>query len=42
MVEYQNKTALLTGYYKSRGVVRTIDGVGSVDDVEKRIVQAIG
>jgi adenylate kinase len=42
MVEYQTKTALLTGYYKARGVVRAVDGVGSVDDVEKRIVQALG
>ena len=41
MVEYETKTALLTGYYKSRGVVRPIDGVGSVDDVEKRIVAAL-
>jgi adenylate kinase len=41
MVEYQTKTALLTGYYKARGVVRTVDGVGSVDEVEKRIIQAL-
>jgi adenylate kinase len=42
MVEYETKTALLTGYYKARGVVRPVDGVGSVDDVEKRIVTALG
>ncbi len=42
MVEYETKTALLTGYYKQRGVVRPIDGVGSVDDVEKRILSALG
>ncbi len=41
MMEYETKTALLTGYYKARGVVRPIDGVGSVDDVEKRIVRAL-
>ncbi len=40
MHEYETKTALLTGYYKARGVVREIDGVGSVDEVEKRIVGA--
>ena len=40
--EYWSKTALLTGYYSTRGVVRTIDGTGSVDQVEKRIVEALG
>jgi adenylate kinase len=42
MIEYETKTALLTGYYKARGVVRPVDGVGTVDDVEKRIVKALG
>jgi adenylate kinase len=41
MEEYQSKTALLTGYYKTRGVVRTVDGVGTVDEVEKRILKAL-
>ncbi|MCA1827167.1 MAG: adenylate kinase [Myxococcales bacterium] len=41
MVEYETKTALLTGYYKARGVVRPVDGVGSVEDVEKRIIKAL-
>jgi len=41
MTEYESKTALLTGYYKARGVVRAVDGVGTVDEVEKRIVQAL-
>ena len=41
MVEYLDKTALLTGYYKTRGVVRPVDGVGTVDEVEKRIGQAL-
>ena len=41
MLEYLDKTALLTGYYKTRGVVRPVDGVGSVDEVEKRIGQAL-
>jgi adenylate kinase len=41
LAEYQNKTALLTGYYKPRGVVRTIDGVGSPEEVENRIVAAL-
>jgi len=41
MVEYETKTALLSGYYKPRGVVRPVNGVGSVDDVEQRIVSAL-
>jgi adenylate kinase len=41
MAEYATKTALLTGYYKARGVVRPVSGVGTVDEVEKRIVQAL-
>jgi adenylate kinase len=39
--EYETKTSLLTGYYKPRGVVRTIDGVGPVEEVERRIVAAL-
>ena len=42
MVEYETKTALLTGYYKARGVVRPVDGVGTVDEVEQRILKALG
>jgi adenylate kinase len=41
LAEYENKTALLIGYYKPRGVVRSIDGVGSPDEVEGRIVSAL-
>jgi adenylate kinase len=41
MTEYENKTALLTDYYKARGVVRTVSGVGTVEEVEKRILQAL-
>ena len=41
MLEYESKTALLTGYYTARSVVRTVDGVGTVDEVEKRILQAL-
>ncbi len=42
MLEYESKTALLTGYYRKRGVVRAVDGVGTVDEVERRIIQALG
>jgi adenylate kinase len=39
--EYETKTSLLTGYYKTRGTLRAVDGVGSVDEVEQRIVDAL-
>jgi adenylate kinase len=41
LVEYETKTAPLVGYYKPKGVLRPVDGVGSVDEVEKRIVEAL-
>jgi adenylate kinase len=39
--EYEKKTSLLTGYYKKRGVVRAVDGVGTPEEVERRIVAAL-
>jgi adenylate kinase len=39
--EYEKKTSLLTGYYKKRGVVRGVDGVGTPEEVERRIVAAL-
>jgi adenylate kinase len=41
LAEYEKKTALLTGYYKARGVVRNVDGVGTPDEVEGRIVSML-
>ncbi len=41
LVEYQNKTAPLTGYYKKAGTLRTVDGVGELDAVLARIMTAI-
>ncbi len=41
MVEYETKTARLIGYYQPRGIVRPVNGVGSVDEVEKRILDAL-
>ena len=41
MQEYESKTALLTGYYRPRGIVRAVNGVGTVDEVETRINQAL-
>jgi adenylate kinase len=42
LAEYENKTALLKGYYKPRSVLRNIDGVGIPDEVETRIVSVLG
>jgi adenylate kinase len=42
LAEYENKTSLLTGYYKTRSLLRCIDGVASPDEVEGRIVAALG
>ncbi len=42
LVEYESKTSLLTGYYEKQGVVRHIDGVGTLDEVGQRILRAIG
>ena len=39
--EYEKKTSLLTDYYKGRGVVRNVSGVGTPDEVERRIVAAL-
>jgi adenylate kinase len=39
--EYESKTSLLTGYYTARGVVRPVDGMGSVEEVAKRIVDVL-
>jgi len=41
LAEYEKKTALLTGYYKARRVVRNVDGVGTPDEVEGRIVSVL-
>jgi adenylate kinase len=40
--EYKAKTEPLLGYYGERGVVESIDGVGSLDEVAERIEAAIG
>ncbi len=41
LAEYENKTAALSGYYKPRGVVRNIEGVGTPEEVEGRIVASL-
>jgi adenylate kinase len=40
--EYLANTAPLLDYYGKRGLVRTVDGVGTLDEVTQRLKQAIG
>lgn len=39
---YRQETLPLVKYYQKLGVLRTIDGVGTVDEIEGRILSAIG
>lgn len=39
---YREKTAPLAGYYEERGRLRTIDGHASVDEVTRRLREAVG
>ena len=38
---YEAETAPLVGYYRDRGLLRTVDGMGSVDEVSARILDAL-
>ncbi len=39
---YETQTAPLIGYYRERGLLREIDGVGKVEDIRKRLINALG
>lgn len=39
---YDNQTAPLVDYYRKKGLLREIDGVGSVEEIRGRIVEALG
>jgi adenylate kinase len=39
---YDNQTAPLLGYYRERGLLKSIDGVGKVEDIGKRMILALG
>ena len=39
--EYLAKTAPILGYYAQQGNVKTISGIGSLDDIESRIKAAL-
>jgi adenylate kinase len=38
---YDKQTAPLVDYYRQRGILREIDGVGSVDDIRNRLIKAL-
>jgi adenylate kinase len=42
MQEYRQKTEPLLDYYRKRGVLGEVDGLGSVDEIADRILNAIG
>ena len=39
---YDAQTAPLIQYYKEKGLLRAIDGIGEVEEIFQRIVAAIG
>jgi adenylate kinase len=39
---YDTQTAPLLSYYRERGMLSNIDGVGKVDEIRSRIIQALG
>jgi adenylate kinase len=39
---YEQQTAPLAGYYRERGLLREIDGVGDVDEIRDRVIKALG
>jgi adenylate kinase len=39
---YDTQTAPLVNYYRQRGLLREIDGVGSVEDIRDRVIKALG
>jgi len=41
MREYKDKTEPLISYYRSRGVLREVDGLGKLEEVARRIAQAL-
>ncbi len=39
---YESQTAPLANYYRERGKLREINGVGKVEDIQKRVIEALG
>jgi adenylate kinase len=41
LVEYREKTAPLVPYYEKAGLLRRIDGLGSIDDIKSRLFSTL-
>jgi adenylate kinase len=39
---YNDQTAPLLDYYRQQGLLKEIDGVGAVDDINARVLAALG
>jgi adenylate kinase len=39
---YDSQTAPLVSYYRERGLLREIDGVGAIDEIRARVTRALG
>lgn len=39
---YEKQTAPLVDYYRQRGLLRAIDGVGEIDQIRARVIEALG
>jgi adenylate kinase len=39
---YRESTQPLVEYYRARGLLKTVDGTGTIDDIAKRILEAVG
>lgn len=39
---YESQTAPLVSYYRDRGLLTEIDGVGKIDEIRSRVTQALG
>ena len=40
--EYEAMTAELLPYYEAKGIMKRVNGVGSVDEVTGRVLEALG
>ncbi len=41
LMEYYKKTSPLIGYYHAKGDLRSVDGLGEIDEVAGRIAKAL-
>lgn len=41
LAAYHAQTAPLVAYYEAKGLVRTVDGVGEIDEIYRRVVEAL-